>query len=289
MILRGRSLVRPGCTRRLSPRLLRRDSCSRCRAWTSRTTSRRASRCSSFIKPAAQASRRDPRAARGDARRQLSAARARAISTSAACHATAARTPRASGSPATSTCTRTTPRSATRRSSRRACRCPRTVRSRAYDSAVAHADVGAARHGTRSSRGSRRCSTSCSSIRSRPTARASRSTRRSRGSASARRRCCDFCRPAAASAIRVSRRSGLVHLDPRWTRRRSLRRARLRAHSRRHRSPAVPVLPRDSVPPNPAARRDRDVVHRGALDHAHRVGGWVSRPTRSGFRRSSRC
>ena len=45
------------------------------------------------------------------------------------------------------------------------------------------------------------------------------------------------------------------------------------AHPRRHRPSAVRVLPGDSVPADPAARRDRHVVHRRAFDHAHRVGG----------------
>ena len=40
-----------------------------------------------------------------------------------------------------------------------------------------------------------------------------------------------------------------------------------------HRPSAVPALPRDSVPPHPAARRDRHGVHRRALDHADRVAG----------------
>ena len=66
---------------------------------------------------------------------------------------------------------------------------------------------------------------------------------------------------------------GLVRLDPRWHQAAlALRQARLRAHPRRHRPPAVRVLPRDSVPADPAARGDRHVVHGRALDHAHRLG-----------------
>ena len=47
--------------------------------------------------------------------------------------------------------------------------------------------------------------------------------------------------------------------------------AGLRPHPRRHRPPAVPAVSRDSVPPLPPARPDRDRVHRRALDHADRV------------------
>ena len=66
---------------------------------------------------------------------------------------------------------------------------------------------------------------------------------------------------------------GLVRLDPRWYQAAlGVRAARVRAHSRRHRPPAVHLLPGHSVPPVPAADRDRHVVHRRALDHADRVG-----------------
>ena len=97
-------------------------------------------------------------------------------------------------------------------------------------------------------------------------------------------------RAASERAFQYIGDPGLVRLDPQWYQAAlPIRRARLRAHPRRHRPPAVRLLPRHSVPTDSAADRDHHGVHRRALDHAVRRRRWASRPTRCGFRRSSRC
>ena len=168
----------------------------------SRTTSRPASPCwCSSSRPAINLRLVDPRAARGDARRELSAATGPGYLDIARARRRCCATRRASGSPTTSSSTRTTRGSATdtivatrvslpsdrsfaslrqRRRARRRRR--RSTRRRELD-----VEAGDARR--------RR-----SSIRSRPTARASRSTRCSRASACARRRCCASSRRRRASA-----------------------------------------------------------------------------------------
>ncbi len=66
---------------------------------------------------------------------------------------------------------------------------------------------------------------------------------------------------------------GLVRLDPRWYQA-ALRFVKLGflPHPGRDRPSAVPVLPGDPVPALPRADPDRDCVHRGAFDHADRLG-----------------
>ena len=66
---------------------------------------------------------------------------------------------------------------------------------------------------------------------------------------------------------------GMVPLDPRWHQAAlALRRAGLLPYSRWHRPPAVSALPGDPVPALAPAASGGDRVHRGALDHADRVG-----------------
>ena len=73
--------------------------------------------------------------------------------------------------------------------------------------------------------------------------------------------------------LRHPRRPRHRRLDPRWHQAafRFVER-RVLPHPRRHRPPAVPVLPRDSVPPPAAAGGGRDRLHGGAFDHPHRLG-----------------
>ena len=133
-----------------------------------------------------------------------------------------------------------------------------------YDSAVAHVDRRAAPGERRSSRGSRRCSTSLLDYPHHVgPARASRSIPRWRGWAFARTRSCGSFRPAARARVRVHRRSRASSASIRAGTRRAGASSQLglRAHPRRHRPPAVHLLPRHSVPAHPAARRDHHVVH----------------------------
>ncbi len=58
-------------------------------------------------------------------------------------------------------------------------------------------------------------------------------------------------------------------------------------HPRRSRPPAVPVLPRDSVPQVRHARSCRDRLHRGAFGDPHRIGLRHGARGRCGFPRSS--
>ena len=84
------------------------------------------------------------------------------------------------------------------------------------------------------------------------------------------RRCATSRRPARSARSSYGD-PGLVRLDPRWHQAAwRFVHARVRPHPRRHRPPAVPVLPGDSVPPVPRAGPDRDRVHHRALDHADR-------------------
>ena len=89
--------------------------------------------------------RRDPRPARGDARRQLSAQRPR-VPRLAARHAAPEATRRASGSPTTSISTRTTRRSATRNVVAARVSLPSDRSFTTFDSAAAHAAVRPDRH-----------------------------------------------------------------------------------------------------------------------------------------------
>ena len=116
----------------------------------------------------------------------------------------------------------------------------------------------------------------------------SRSSRGSRGSACASSPCCGSCRRSGAerafelSAIRAGpARSALAPGGV------AVRGARFRPHPRRHRSPAVPALPRDSVPP---ARPLLIVVTAFTVAHSITLIASAStwRRTRCGFRRSSK-
>ena len=195
------------------------------------------------------------RAARGDARRRVPAARPRLPRSGARAPAAAA-TPRRSGSPTASRSTRGDTRLGAPRivADARVAAVGSIVRN-VRDGARAR-DRSAAARPTPTSPGSRRCSTCCSSIRSRPTARLL-----DRSDARAPRRARRHGAPLPAAGrrrarVRVRRRSGTraarSALAPGGA---AVRALGLRAHPRRHRPPAVPVLPRDSVPPLPPARR----------------------------------
>ena len=125
-----------------------------------------------------------------------------------------------------------------------------------------------------SSSGARGCSTCCSSTRSSRTSRASRFDPRLARLGIRTLTVLRFLPPGGAvRALRVPRRSraraARSALAPGGA---AVRQARVLPHPRRHRPPAVPVLPGDPVPPLPLARRGRHRVHRRAFDHADRVG-----------------
>ena len=148
-----------------------------------------------------------------------------------------------------------------------------------------HRPEAAAGHRRRS--GTRRCSTCCSSTRF---SRTGREFSIHPGLARLGLRVVTVLRflppGGAVRAFEFDGDPGLVRLDPRWYQA-ALRfvEAGILPHPGRHRPPAVSVLPGDPVPALPRADPDRDRVHRGALDHADRLGLQPGARTRCGFRR----
>ena len=168
-------------------------------------------------------------------------------------------------------CTKATPRSARRRWPACACRCRPIARSRPIDSALAGVTGPplAARHDAVLEPGDARRPVRVPDpvrpidVLDPPGAGAARGPRRHRAALPASRGRGARVRARRRSRTRAARSavaSGGVAVRP----------AGLRAHPRRDRPPAVPVLPGDSVPPVPRARPRRDRVHPGPLDDAHR-------------------
>ena len=206
------------------------------------------------------------RAARGDARRRVSDARARSARPrprgSGRCT-----TPPRCGSSTTSSCTKATRRLGAPRlvAVRASLPVRQVVRVLRRGARARHRTAAAGRHRVVLEPGAARRavripdSVGPSQFSIRPEVRAARPAHRSP--------CCGFCRRAApcASSSFIGD-PGLVRLDPRWHQA-ALRfvRAGLLPHSRRHRSPAVSALPGDSVPADaragPGRHRRSRVAH----------------------------
>ena len=236
--------------------------CAVCVVARRRTTSPTTSRSTpSSSPPGDRALPAGARAARGDARSRLSRRADRAISILRAPMRRCA-TRSSCGSPTTSTSSKT----ANRFRLPRIADCARVARlptnpSRRYERRLAHLKGPrlAARHGPLLEPAAHRRAVRISDpvralgVRHPP-------ARRPVGSRSRRR--CASCRRRRDARLRVPRRSGpgaaRSALAPGGA---ALRRVRLPAHPRRHRPPAVPALPRASVPAAAAARRDRHRIH----------------------------
>ena len=193
----------------------------------------------------------------------------------------AARRGRRSGSPTTSSCTRTTPRSRTRRVVDARVSLPSDRSFASYDEALAHLHGPRAAGRAPSSSGTRRCSTCCSSIRSQSDrSRVLDSIRASRAWARASRRRCASCRrtaPSARSSSTATRAScGSIRAGIR-------RRCASSSSGFFHILDGTDhllfllclVIPFRRLRPLVA---DRHGVHRRALDHADRVRASASAP-----------
>ena len=259
----------------------------RCRAARRRTTSRDDVTVQAFVKPAGERLQlAGARAAEGHARRRLSGARQR-LSGSRAARAAAARRRHAVDLPTSSRSTK----------ARRRLPKPRVVatqvslesdrRSPPYEEALAHVTGPELAEQRERLSGTRCCSTCCSSTRSTRTDPLSRSDLGLARLAARVVTVLRFLPPGGAvRAFEFLGDPGLVPARSALASgRAALRRAGFLPHPRRHRPPAVPVLPGDSVPPLPRADSGGDRVHGGALDHADRVGLRPGARTRCGFRR----
>ena len=213
---------------------------------------------------AARAADRHARSGRAGARPRLSGSRARRCR---------ARTQPTCGSPTSSTCTRAKCACRIRASSTRGCRCHPTSRSRRSSEARAH--LAGPRlpektdlfwnQGLIDVLFEYPIQSAAIRILHPAAAGQARVARRDRAALPAARTA-----PSAHSNSTATPASCAG--SPLASGRAAFRRIRLHAHSRRHRSPAVPVLPRHSVPPLRPLVLDGHVVHRRAFDHADRVG-----------------